>query len=136
MKLDRGFYLSMLAHALEERPNECVGLLAGPQDGALTRIFRLTNVAAEPRQTYQVGAKEQLRIEKQIEAAGLVPLAIYHSHPTAGAVPSSFDYMTAWNDVVTIIIGLAQLPETVSLRAFRLHQKPAGMWDELIVEVV
>ena len=136
MKLDVGLYLSMVSHAIRERPWECVGILYGIPGKPICEMFELTNVAAERAQTYRVSPAEQLRVEQWIEQEAYVPLAIYHSHPTSDAVPSGFDHASAWNDIVTIIIGLRGFPGTVTMRAFRLHGRPNGEGQEIDLEVV
>lgn len=136
MKLDRALYLRMLAHALQERPRECVGILAGLQDGEPCQVFYGTNVAKNPANTYQLGPKEQLGLEQAIEGAGLVPLAIYHSHPNSPPIISDFDRLTAFNssEVAYLIIGLASLPD-VTVRLYWIGATPSNDSPE-IVEVV
>lgn len=134
MKLPIALYLRMLSHAIQECPWECVGILAGPKDGAPTEVFYGTNMAKDPTNTYQLDPTEQLGLEQAIEGAGLVPLAIYHSHPNMPAVASEFDRLTAFNPIVSIIIGVAQLPD-VTVRAYRLCVEDPGEREE-ILEVV
>lgn len=121
MKIDRSLYLKMLCHAVVERPVECVGVLAGPPDGPPLQLYRGRNVSQDPTKAYQLDPAEQIRIEEEIEAAGLVPLAIYHSHPTSEAIPSGLDKMTAWNPLVSIIFGLVEFPEFIQCRAWKLY---------------
>src|SRR3989442_3863647 len=77
---------SLIAHAVEEAPNECCGLLAG-RHGRVERIYPGTNVDHSPY-TYVIDPHEQLAAFKDMEAAGLDLNAIYHSHPHQPPFPS------------------------------------------------
>jgi proteasome lid subunit RPN8/RPN11 len=96
---------SLVAHAQEAFPNECCGLLAGRQ-GRVKRIFRGTNVDKSPY-TYLMDPKEQLAAFKEMEAAGLDLLAIYHSHTHTAAYPSKTDVAKAYYpDAIHVIVSL------------------------------
>lgn len=96
---------ALVAHAREAFPNECCGLLAGRQ-WRVKRIFRGTNVDRSPY-TYLMDPKEQLAAFKDMEAAGLDLLAIYHSHTHTAAYPSKTDVAKAYYpDAIYVIISL------------------------------
>jgi len=61
----RAVYDSMVAHALEERPHECCGMLAG-KEGVITRLFRATNIAENKSVRYEVDGAEVIRILHEI----------------------------------------------------------------------
>ncbi|MCH7549428.1 MAG: Mov34/MPN/PAD-1 family protein [Candidatus Krumholzibacteriota bacterium] len=46
-QMERRFIDEMLAHATEDLPNECCGILAG-QNGHVLKLYRMTNVEASP----------------------------------------------------------------------------------------
>src|SRR5216684_69505 len=109
---------TLIAHAVEEAPNECCGLLAG-RHGRVERIYRGTNVDHSPY-TYVMDPHEQLVAFKDMEASGLDLMAIYHSHTHTAAYPSRTDVARAYYpDALYVIISLAA-PDTPAIRAYRL----------------
>ncbi len=117
LELSRDQAAALVAHANEEFPNECCGLLAG-RNGRVERVYRGTNVDYSPY-TYLMDPKEQLAAFKDMEAAGLDLVGIYHSHTHTAAYPSKTDVAKAfYPDVLYMIVSLARR-ETPEIRAFR-----------------
>ena len=109
---------ALIAHAREESPNECCGLLAG-RDGRVERVFRGTNIDHSPY-TYLMDPKEQLAAFKDMETVGLDLVAIYHSHTHTPAYPSRTDVAKAYySDAAYVIISLANR-DAPDIRAFRV----------------
>ena len=79
----------MIQHAREEAPNECCGLLAS-KDGDIIAIHRAKNAEASPYR-FSIDAKEQLRIQDEMDEAGTDWAGFYHSHTGSPAVPSPTD---------------------------------------------
>ena len=79
----------MIQHAREEGPNECCGLLAS-KDGDIIAIHRAKNAEASPYR-FSIDAKEQLRIQDEMDEAGTDWAGFYHSHTGSPAVPSPTD---------------------------------------------
>lgn len=105
LELSREQAAALVTHAREESPNECCGLLAGT-NGRVKRIFRGTNVDHSPY-TYMMDPKEQLVAFKEMEAAELDLLGIYHSHTHTAAYPSRTDVAKAYYpDAIYVIISL------------------------------
>lgn len=118
LELSRDQAAALAAHAKEESPNECCGLLAG-RNGRVERIYRGTNVDHSPY-TYLMDPKEQLAAFKDMEAAGLDLVGIYHSHTHTAAYPSKTDVAKAfYPDALYVIVSLAR-QEAPEIRAFRL----------------
>ncbi len=67
------------AHAHESLPSEAVGLLAGDDDGHVTRLVRLPNLGG-PR-TFFADPNAQFHAERELKRAGLELVAIYYTHP-------------------------------------------------------
>lgn len=108
---------ALVAHAREAFPNECCGLLAGWQE-RVKRIFRGTNVDRSPY-TYLMDPKEQLAAFKDMEAAGLDLLAIYHSHTHTAAYPSKTDVAKAYYpDAIYVIISL--MDQQPAIKGYRI----------------
>ena len=87
---------SRLRSFCEATPDrECCGLLAG-NDGVITRIFAATNAASDPAKNYEIAPRELFRLMREIRAARLELLGIYHSHPNGKNEPSAHDIELAY----------------------------------------
>jgi len=111
MHMARDMYDEILVHAREEAPDECCGMIAS-REGEAVRVYRAVNVAEERlrRLRFEIGAQEQLRIQTEIDDAGLDLGAIYHSHTRTEPHPSQTDINFArnWPGVLWIIVGLGE----------------------------
>ena len=107
MKISRALVDEMVAHAREDLPNECCGMVAG-LEGEATEVIRVENAAASPLR-YEMDPKAQYEAWKSIEDRGMELLAIYHSHTKSAAYPSQTDVnqAVAWPDQVYVIVSLA-----------------------------
>ena len=106
MRIDQAMLDDMVAHAREEAPNECVGLVAA-RDGEAVAVHRARNSEASPYR-FVIEGREQLELINEIEGAGLDIGAIYHSHTRTAPEPSQTDitFARGWPGVVWIIVGL------------------------------
>ena len=122
MKLGRHLTDQIVRQALDERPNECCGLVGG-QGARASTIYRAENAEASPFR-YSIAPAEQLELLNRIEEAGEELVAIYHSHTRTEAFPSETDVNLAggWPDALWLIVSLKD-PERPDLRAFRIHGK-------------
>ena len=124
LQLEQHYADEIVAHALEEDPNECCGILAG-QDGRVTRLYRVTNVEHSPYR-YSMDGKELLATYREIEDNGWDLGVIYHSHTHSEAYPSDTDVRIAggtnelWPDVRYILVSLME-PENPSVRLFTIN---------------
>ena len=107
MRIERGQYEEIVAHARAEAPNECCGMISS-RNGDAVKVYRATNAEASPFR-FVIDAREQLEIHNEIEAAELDLGAIYHSHTRTDPEPSQTDinFSKAWPGVLWIIVGLA-----------------------------
>jgi proteasome lid subunit RPN8/RPN11 len=107
MRIPQALVDEMVAHAREDLPNECCGMVAG-RDGEATEVIRVANAAASPLR-YEMDPKQQYEAWKAIEDEGKELLAIYHSHTKSAAYPSQTDVnqAVAWPDQVYVIVSLA-----------------------------
>jgi len=131
MRISRELLDELVAHAREEAPNECCGVVAvepglspqsahGPRSrgGAggvddpapprAARLHRAVNTAASPLR-FEVDGRELLRMIEAIEQDGHELGAIYHSHTRTAPYPSQTDinFAANWPGVEWIIVGLA-----------------------------
>ncbi len=120
MKISKKQIDEMIAHAREDLPNECCGLIGGMGDEART-LYRARNAFASPF-SYRVDTGDQYRIiEKEMRDRGEELVAIYHSHTKSPAYPSQTDLNEAasWPEQVYLIVSLAD-SEAPDVKAFWL----------------
>ena len=131
MRIAGSLIEEIVAHAREDAPNECCGLVAG-RGGAATRVFRARNEMASPL-AYNVHSQDLLRITEKIDEAGEELAAIYHSHTKSPAEPSQTDINLAanWPDPVYLICSIAEADAPV-VRGWHLRD---GRVAEVELEV-
>lgn len=110
MEISPELMQQVVAHAREDAPNECCGVLAveaGPPVRAV-RAYRARNTAASPLR-FEIDGREVLRLIERIEDEGLELGAIYHSHTRTAPYPSQTDinFAAHWPGVEWLIVGLA-----------------------------
>jgi proteasome lid subunit RPN8/RPN11 len=114
----------MLAHARDEAPRECCGLLVGKGD-SVARSVRARNVDAKATR-YLVDPEDHFAAISAARAEGLEVVGAYHSHPASTPVPSSTDVAEAnsGSDFLYVIVSLVN----DDVRAYRID---AGVWKPL-----
>jgi proteasome lid subunit RPN8/RPN11 len=121
----------MVAHAREEAPNECCGMIGG-QDGRARTLYRARNEQASPL-SYNIHPQDLFRITKEIEVAGEELAAIYHSHTGSPAYPSQTDInLATYPDALYVIVSLED-PDAPDVRAFTIRDGKIEE-DDLVVE--
>ena len=132
MRIARSLIDEMVAHAREDLPNECCGMVGG-KDGGASVVIPVANAAASPLR-FEMDPQGQYDALKAIEADGGELLAIYHSHTKSAAYPSQTDVNQAvnWPDAIYLIVSL-QDPEAPDVKGYWL--KDLEIADaELVVE--
>jgi [CysO sulfur-carrier protein]-S-L-cysteine hydrolase len=118
VKISQELVDELIAHAREDLPNECCGLIGG-KDGVATKVVRVTNEAASPLR-YVMDSQEQIHAMRTAEDEGEL-LAIYHSHTKSAAYPSQTDVNQAqnWPEPIYVIVSLADA-ESPDVQGFHL----------------
>lgn len=120
----------MAAHAREDAPNECCGMVGG-RDGTAATLYRAANAEASPFR-YSIDAAEQFRLMREIEEKGEELVGIYHSHTKSAAYPSQTDVnLAAWPDAVYLIVSLAD-PERPDLKGYWIRD---GEIDDAEIDI-
>jgi proteasome lid subunit RPN8/RPN11 len=119
MRISRQLIDEMVAHAREDLPNECCGMVGG-RDGEASSLIRVENAAASPLR-YEMDSKGQIQAYNAIQGNGEELVGIYHSHTKSAAYPSQTDVnqAVAWPDQVYLIVSLAD-PDAPDVKAFLL----------------
>jgi proteasome lid subunit RPN8/RPN11 len=122
----------LASFAQREPQQECCGLLAGHR-GVIKRAFPAANAAIEPAKSYEIAMPELFSLMREIRAAGLEFLGIYHSHPNGKNEPSPRDIAWAYYpDVAYFILS----PLTCASRPVRVFSIRDGIVTELEIEIV
>ena len=107
----------IVAHAVEELPNECCGLLIGGA-GIIEDVSRARNTKRS-RTKFQVEPADHFAAIRPARAGGFEIIGAYHSHPSGPSGPSETDRARLTDpSMFHIIVSLAHGTKTV--RAFRL----------------
>lgn len=89
IRLRREHLDSMIAHALEDAPVECCGLLA-QKDGKVVAVYRAQNREASPYR-FSIDPLETRKLEEAMDREGTALIGFYHSHTGSDPVPSPTD---------------------------------------------
>jgi proteasome lid subunit RPN8/RPN11 len=116
----------LIAHARDDLPNECCGLIAA-RDGQAVQLYRATNAEASPVR-YGLDPREQYEIMTEIEERGWELGAIYHSHTKSAAYPSQTDVNLAFYPEALYLIVSLENSDAPDVRAFRIAD---GQIDEV-----
>ena len=122
VRIPRPLLDEIIAHAREQAPNECCGLI-GTRDGDPVRFYPIRNEYESPMR-FLFHRDDLPRVHVLAEERGEQLDVIYHSHPRSEAYPSQTDVNIAgemrdwYPDARWVITSLAD-PEPV-VRAFRI----------------
>jgi proteasome lid subunit RPN8/RPN11 len=119
VRVSRALLDEIVAHAREELPNECCGVLA-TQDDEAVHVYRTENIHRSPLR-FEIDPREVLRIHSDLEERGWALGSIYHSHTKSAAYPSQTDlnFAQLWPGVVWLIVSLER-DDDPDVRAFNI----------------
>lgn len=130
MRVPRQLAEEMIAHAREDLPNECCGMVGG-RDGMAGTVYRADNAEASPYR-YSISPRQQFDLLEEIDRSGEDLVAIYHSHTGSDAYPSQTDVnLAGWPDAAYLIISLSD-PDNPVLRGFAIRD---GEISEIDLEI-
>ena len=94
-------------HAVNERPDEACGLIAGidREDGVreIKKVYLLENID-HTNEHFTISPKDQLITIKDIRSNGWLPLGNWHSHPESPSRPSEEDKRLANDSKASYLI--------------------------------
>lgn len=116
---------NQLLHLAQLSPDLEVCGLVSSQNGVPCCCYPVANVAEQPAQRFLLDASGQIAALKAMRERGEELFAIYHSHPTAPAIPSSTDLeLAAYPNALTLIISL-NTKGILEMRGFHINQQIA-----------
>lgn len=111
----------LLHHAQQTPEQEVCGLISS-QDNVPCQSYPINNTANNPGRFFNLDASQQIQAMTQMRENNEQLFAIYHSHPTAPAVPSTTDMDQAnYPEALYIIISL-NTKGVLELRAYRIAE--------------
>lgn len=106
ISIPRRIIQNLLHHAQQTPELEVCGLVSS-QNNIPLHSYPIKNTADKPESLFSLDAQQQIQAMAQMRDNNEQLFAIYHSHPTAPAIPSSTDIEQAnYPDTLTIIISL------------------------------
>lgn len=116
---------NQLLHLAQLSPDsEICGLISSYQ-GTPHQCYPISNAADHPADKFLMEPKQQIDAMQFIREQGEELFAIYHSHPTAPALPSTTDLaMSAYPEALNLIISL-NTKGVLEMRGFRIIEQQA-----------
>lgn len=126
VRISRALLDELIAHARDEAPNECCGLI-GTRDGQPESYYRIRNEYESPMR-FLFHRDDLPEVNRQAEERDELLSIVYHSHPRTEARPSQTDInlageMAGWFPGGWLICSLAGADPIV--RAFEITEGEA-----------
>jgi [CysO sulfur-carrier protein]-S-L-cysteine hydrolase len=116
---------NQLLHLAQQSPEAEICGLISSHNGMPDRCYTIDNVAEHPAQRFLLNASQQIAALTEMRERGEELFAIYHSHPTAPAVPSSTDLkLAAYPNALYLIISL-NTKGILEMRGFHITDQVA-----------
>lgn len=112
IKLPRNILDEISSDVLKRYPEEACGLLIGKFDSGV-RIVNChvpvkNSYIGERNRRYLIDPLEYMRVEDEVSSRGDMIVGVYHSHPDAPAIPSSFDNLNAIPFLGYVILSVSR----------------------------
>jgi len=131
LEIPNNLFEEMVEQARAEAPIEACGILAG-SDSRVEKFYKMTNVEHRSDH-FMMSPAEQFTTIKDIRAACLKMLAVYHSHPETPARPSAEDVRFALIPGMIYVIVSLQGNNGPAIKGFQIED---GSINEVTVKIV
>ncbi len=129
-RIRRPALTDIVAHARDDAPNECCGLLVGAGD-VIDRAIRARNLHASPTR-FLLDPKDHIDALRAQRGSSSSVVGVYHSHPHSAPTPSETDVREAsYPEYLYLIVGWSPERPNAETRGYRFE---GGVFVE--VEVV
>jgi [CysO sulfur-carrier protein]-S-L-cysteine hydrolase len=133
LRIKRGIYDAIVAHARRDHPDEACGVVAGPEGSDRpVRFIPMLNAARSPT-FYEFDSADLLALYKEMAANDEEPVVVYHSHTATEAYPSRTDVAYASEPNAHYVLVSTRVDDETEFRSFRIVD---GVITEEPVEVV
>lgn len=130
LNIPADIFQEIVTQARAEAPLEACGILAG-KDPRTEKLYKMTNVD-NSSDHFTLKPEEQFAVIKDMRAADLDMLAIYHSHPKSPARPSQEDIRMALTPGVVFVIVSLQDESKPAIKGFNIEK---GNVTEVAVKI-
>ena len=111
---------AILAHARRDHPDEACGVVAGPAGSDRPeRFIAMANAARSPT-FYEFDSHDLLRLYREMDDRGEVPVVVYHSHTATEAYPSRTDIALAAEPAAHYVLVSTREPDSDEVRSFQI----------------
>ena len=128
MRIRESVWGALVAHARDEAPNECCGLLVGLAD-AIEEAVRTRNLESSPMR-FRVDPRDHIALNRRLRPTSQRVIGAYHSHPRSPATPSASDTAEAfYPEFIYLIVSLAvpDRPDICGYRVIRRNLEPVEL---------
>ncbi len=142
LRIDRATYDAIVAHARKDHPDEACGVVAGAEGtDRPERFLPMLNAARSPT-FYEFDSADLLKLYRDMDDRGEVPVVIYHSHTATEAYPSRTDISYASEpEAHYVLVSTRQhgdrtglVDDEVEFRSFRIVEGQVREEDVDVVE--
>ena len=114
---------NQLLHLAQISPDAEVCGLIGSKNGLPCHCYPIKNAAELPQQRFLLDAGQQISAMAKMRELREDFFAIYHSHPSAPPLPSSYDReLSAYPEALYLIISL-NTKGILEMRGFKIDRK-------------
>lgn len=115
--------VNQLLHYAQSSPDREVCGLVGGKAGLPCSCYPVPNIAEQPERRYALDPEQHIATLRTMQERGEELFAIFHSHPTAPAEPSTTDLeQAAYPDALYLIVSL-NTKGVLELRGFRIDSE-------------
>ncbi|HET6499164.1 MAG TPA: M67 family metallopeptidase [Amycolatopsis sp.] len=133
LRIHREMVDEIVAHARRDHPDEACGVIAGPEGADRPeRFIPMLNAARSPT-FYEFDSGDLLKLYREMDANGEVPVVIYHSHTATEAYPSRTDVSYASEPDAHYVLVSTRDRDQHEFRSYRIVD---GVITEEPVEIL
>jgi [CysO sulfur-carrier protein]-S-L-cysteine hydrolase len=120
LRIRRELVDKIVAHARRDHPDEACGVIAGPEGtDRPDRHIPMLNAARSPT-FYEFDSGDLLKLYREMDVNGEVPVVIYHSHTATEAYPSRTDVSYASEPEAHYVLVSTRDAERHEFRSYRI----------------
>jgi proteasome lid subunit RPN8/RPN11 len=126
---------NQLLHLAQVSPEHEVCGLIGSSNGIAKSCYPIKNTAQQAETRFELDSKQQIKAISSMRNKNEELFAIYHSHPTAPAIPSATDIKLATYPAAVFLIISLNTKGVLEIRGFKINNKSAEPVEELILSL-